>query len=189
MKKVFIDCGYHLGEGLQEFITNLGINESWKIYVFEANPACEIFNKIPNNLNITAYNKAVWIHNDGVIFNQENNTASKSPTAGSTSNIDGWGSCVADLQSVHTYDKQVKVESVDFAKWIMQFKDCDVYCKMDIEGAEFPVLKQMIEQQTLSVIKELWVEWHDMDLPNEDETSRELLISKIEKYCKLNSWK
>lgn len=118
MKKIFIDCGYHLGEGLNEFISILNITKDWEIHVFEANPACDILNKIPNNFNINVITKAVWIHNDGVIFNQENNTATNSPTQGSTSHLDGWGSCISELQSTHTYDNQLKVESIDFATWI-----------------------------------------------------------------------
>lgn len=60
---------------------------------------------------------------------------------------------------------------------------------MDIEGAEFPVLKRMIELESISLIKELWVEWHDIDLPNESEITRNILIDKISKVCKVNSWK
>ena len=45
-KNIFIDCGFHLGEGLTEFISMLNIDSNWEIHCFEANPACEIHNKI-----------------------------------------------------------------------------------------------------------------------------------------------
>ena len=73
MNKIFIDFGFHLGEGLSEFTNLLNIDENWKVYIFEPNPACDIFNKITPNLNISVYDKAAWVHSDGVIFNQENN--------------------------------------------------------------------------------------------------------------------
>ena len=190
MKKVFIDCGFHLGEGLKEFTDILNIDHTWEVYAFEANPACDIFNKIPNlSCNITAFNKAVWIHDDGVTFNQENNNASNSPTFKSTSPLDGWGSYVSDLQSSHTYDNQIYIESIDFPTWIKLFDGDEIYCKMDIEGAEFPILRKMIDSGSISLIKELWVEWHDVDLPNEDITTRNNLINEISKFCKINSWK
>jgi hypothetical protein len=190
MKNVFLDCGYHLGEGLNEFTSMLSIDSSWDIHVFEANTACDIFNKISNYpYKITAHNNAVWIHDNGVLFNQENNKASNSPTIGSTSYIDGWGSCVSELQSSHTFENQIMVSSVDFSQWIKQFKDCKIYCKMDIEGAEFPVLRKMIDDGTIELIDTLWVEWHDVDLPNESEHSRNTLISSISSFTNLNNWK
>ena len=190
MKKVFIDCGYHLGEGLNEFTSLLSIDNSWDIYAFEANTACDIFNKISNYpYKITAYNSAVWIHNDGVLFNQENNKKSNSPTVGSTSHVDGWGSCVSDLQSSHTFENQIMISSIDFSQWIKRFTNCEIYCKMDIEGAEFPVLRKMVNDDTIKLIHTLWVEWHDVDLSNESNTSRNELIKNISSFTNLNNWK
>jgi FkbM family methyltransferase len=189
-KKIFIDCGYHLGEGLNEFTSLLSINDSWEVYAFEANTACDIFNKIINHpYKVTAYNSAVWTHNNGVLFNQENNKKNNSPLIGSTSYIDGWGSCVSELQSSHTFETQITVPSIDFSQWIKQFKNHEVYCKMDIEGAEFPVLRKMINDDTIKLVNTLWVEWHDIDLPNESESSRNELIKNISCFTKLNSWK
>jgi FkbM family methyltransferase len=189
-KKIFLDCGFHLGEGLIEFSNILQFDKNWEIYTFEANPACDIFNKIPQlECEIKAFNKAVWIHDNGVLFNQENNNSSNSPTTNSTSYLDGWGSCVSDIQSSHTYDSQIYIESIDFPTWIKQFKGNEIYCKMDIEGAEFPILRKMIEVGSISLIKEIWVEWHDVDLPNEDITTRNNLVEEISKFCKINNWK
>jgi FkbM family methyltransferase len=71
--KVMFDCGTHLGEGLTYFAGVLKIDETWKIYAFEANPktyehlmkmASE--SEIPNpyiwlqNPNLKLLNVAVW---------------------------------------------------------------------------------------------------------------------------------
>jgi uncharacterized protein with HEPN domain len=71
--KVMFDCGTHLGEGLTYFAGVLKIDETWKIYAFEANPktyenlmkmARE--SEIPNpyiwlqNPNLKLLNVAVW---------------------------------------------------------------------------------------------------------------------------------
>lgn len=189
MNKIFIDCGFHLGEGLSEFTNLLNIDENWKVYIFEPNPACDISNKITSSLNIIAYDKAVWVHSNGVVFNQENNTISNSPKINSTSILDGWGSCVNELSSSHTASNQVFVETLDISNWITQFSGSEIYCKMDIEGAEFKILRKMIEDGTISMFTELWVEWHENDLPDENIDTRDKLISEITKYCKLNNWK
>ena len=36
--KIFIDSGTHFGEGLKAHVSLLNIDETWKIYCFEANP-------------------------------------------------------------------------------------------------------------------------------------------------------
>lgn len=187
MKKVFLDCGFHLGEGLAEFTNILGIDSSWEVHSFEPNPACNLERSF--SFKLILHQAAVWIHNNGVLFNQEHNNASNSPKKGSTSHLDGWGSCVSDINSSHTYASQIHVPTVDFADWILQFKGCEVYCKMDIEGAEFAVLRRMLELGSISIIKEIWVEWHDVDLVNENEYTRNELSSTIANFCKINYWK
>jgi len=41
-----------------------------------------------------------------------------------------------------------------------------IICKMDIEGAEYPILEKMIEKNNLNYIKILYVEWHNRMLVN-----------------------
>lgn len=41
-KNIFIDCGFHCGEGLTEFAAKLGIDNTWDVYAFEANPHINI---------------------------------------------------------------------------------------------------------------------------------------------------
>lgn len=191
MTRIFIDCGYHLGEGMSEFITKLGIDSTWQIYAFEANPACDIDTVSKRHLvPITVYNKAVWIHNEGVLFNQEHNEASNSPKAGSTSELDGWGSCIADLGSTHTFKTQIKIPSLHFSTWLKTLpEDSEIYCKFDIEGAEYEVLRDMLYQGVVSKLKTLWIEWHYVDLKNEDEVSTNLLIKELSQFTEVHSWK
>jgi hypothetical protein len=61
----------------------------------------------------------------------------------------------------------VEVETVDFSTFLKQFRGMQVYVKMDIEGAEFRVLRKCIEDGTCDIIKTLWVEWHTVDLIDE----------------------
>ena len=185
-KKIFIDGGYHLGEGLNEFKTILNINQDWVIHAFEPNIHC---NTVTTDKNVILHQKAIWVDDCELTFNCENNEISNSPKNNSVSDLDGWGSCLNVIGSSHTFNKQITVNAIDFSEFLKQFKGMDVYCKLDIEGAEFEVLRKLIKNGTISIIKELWVEWHDVDLDNENESTRNILISEISKITKINNWK
>jgi FkbM family methyltransferase len=190
MKKIFLDCGYHLGEGLNEFANMLGINDEWEVYAFEPNPHCDIKNKVSQHpFKVKAFDKAVWIENGIITFNCENQNATNSPKINSTSVLDGWGSVINDVGSSHTYETQTQVGCFDFSELVKSLEGNEIYCKMDIEGAEFKTLRKMLKDNTISLIKEIWVEWHDVDLQNESPESQNSLSKEISKFTKINKWK
>jgi FkbM family methyltransferase len=189
MKKVFIDCGYHLGEGLKEFTSTLKIDSEWDVYAFEANPYCNIETKISQHpFKVNAYNKAVWISNSKAMFNCQNQQSTNSPTEGSTHELDGWGSCLTSINSRHEYETQEEIETIDFSEFLSRFKGCEVYVKMDIEGAEFEILRKCISDDTYSIINSLWVEWHDVDLEFESNETIADIIGKLN-GININNWK
>ncbi len=187
-KKLFIDGGFHLGEGLSEFKQMLNITNGWEIHAFEPNIHCND-NIIFDDINIHYHKKAIWVEDGIQLFNCENNVVSNSPKNNSVSNLDGWGSCLTTIQSKHTFDKQITVETIDLSNFIRKFSNFEIYCKLDIEGAEFEVLRKLIKDNTIKFIKEIWVEWHDVDLPNESLDTRNELINELSKYTKINNWK
>ena len=56
-----------------------------------------------------------------------------------------------------------RVECIDFSKWLEKTvkKEDYVIIKMDIEGAEFDVIEKMILDQTIKLVDELHVEFHE----------------------------
>jgi FkbM family methyltransferase len=187
MNKIFIDCGYHLGEGLNAFTGLLGIDNTWDVYAFEANPYCEIEKKILQHpFKVNAFNKAVWIDDGTSSFNCQNQNQANSPTANSTNILDGWGSCLVDTNANHVYEGQLEVETINFSEFLKQFIDCEVYVKMDIEGAEFEVLRKCISDGTHTIINNLWVEWHDVNIPSESSKT----VNEICKHLNnVKNWK
>ncbi len=137
MKKVFLDCGTHLCEGLKDFIGKKIVTEDFEIHTFEANPACNIIERIKQiPYNVTPHQKAVWIEDGTVFFNQENHRKSRSgsPHDGQ-SDVDGWGSSIDNIGFIHPgYETKVEVESISLSNFLQQYNDDDyIVCKMDIE--------------------------------------------------------
>ena len=65
-KKVFIDCGTNLAQGLIKISKEHNIDSDWIVYSFEANP--EVYKLMNHSLfpNVTFINKAVWISNEKI---------------------------------------------------------------------------------------------------------------------------
>lgn len=174
-RNVFIDCGFHYGEGLMQFTSILGIDSTWDVYVFEANPQINIIDHISNfPYKINAFNQAVWVENKEITFNIQHSA--------------GQGSCLMCLSSTHFYDEQATITAIDFSEFISSFNDCNIYCKMDIEGAEFVVLDKLIRDNTIFKINTIWVEWHDVDLAQITQQKKEALKAEILKQTTLYDW-
>lgn len=195
MKNIFLDCGTHLCEGLIQFYNNGIINNSFEIHTFEANPSCNIKERISQiPLDIKYYEVAVWTEDGEVEFSQENHSKSQSssPTDG-YSDVDGWGSSVSSLNSTWKNkfrEENIKVKSINFSNFLNQFsKEDNIICKMDIEGSEFPVLRKMLKDNTIDRINTLYIEWHDHLLPDENIDSKNELLSELTKRnIKVINW-
>jgi FkbM family methyltransferase len=196
MKNIFLDCGTHHCEGLTDFYKKGIIDNTFEIHTFEANPACNVEERVKlikeeNQLNITTYNKAVWVEDGVIYFNQENHTKSKSgsPTD-NTSNIDGWGSSIDGIGYEHNgYETKVKVPSINFSKFVSELPDANIICKMDIEGAEFAVLRHMIQEGTITRIKEIYIEFHEVRMKNESVITKKGIINTLVSFgLKVHLW-
>jgi len=198
---IFLDCGSHLGEGLLEFHNKFKFDENWMVYSFEPNPNCKdylenkLFTYTPrpiyidykemkNNFyeiykknnelefEIKFIYKAVWINNDELEFQID---------ASDNDDI-GEGSQLYDIgYRKENYSKPIIVECLDFSEFVNKLPNVDIYCKMDIEGAEFNVLEKMIKDNTITKIKELYCEFHGM-VGVEKFKEKDKLIDKI-KTC------
>lgn len=201
MKKFFFDCGFHHGEGLQHFIDMLGIDSSWGIHAFEPNPEChanrrfgELISKkkLESRPDVQVFPHAVWIQDGETHFSQENHyeSGSGSPADGK-SILDGWGSQVTNLHGEFPgLQKPITVMCLDFS-YLVKMARCaqqEIYCKMDIEGAEFPVLRKMIADDTVKYIKTMWVEFHERFIPGEDAGTKRDLLKELRKHTEVIEW-
>ena len=165
MKKILLDLGTHFGQGLNQFINILKIDESWDIYSFEANPVTfKMFNGADvykNSIfNIQFLNQAVSTKNGKTIINVET-----PPNEGET----GMGSSIIPLSDWNPWNDSLRqnfkskyeIDSINFSEFTRSLGEAEIYCKMDIEGAEFDVLEKMINDNSINFIKEIWIEFHD----------------------------
>jgi FkbM family methyltransferase len=199
-KNVFLDCGGHYGEGLMEFVEKFKMDSNWIIESFEPNPACDYNNRVSkkvksHKLNITVHKKAVWIYDGVIAFSQENiqRSNSKSPNDG-TSTIDGWGSVITELNSTHLNycEPPILVDCVDFNSILKKYdkNTHNVIVKLDIEGAEYTLLRHLISNKTASNISQLYVEWHHVDLETENIETTQGLVKHLQGLgIKVYNWK
>jgi len=195
-KNVYLDCGGHHGEGLREFIGKYKMDENWIIETFEPNPECNLKNRISDiSLNIIVHDSAVWVYDGYIEFSQENHekSNSKSPTDGKSS-IDGWGSVITELNSTHLKyaEEPINVPCIDFNGILNKYpkNDYNVIVKMDIEGAEYSVLRHILMGESFKNINEMYVEWHFVDFDYENQQTTNGIINQLKhNNIKVYNWK
>jgi len=144
---VFVDGGAHLGETVLSFEkSKLASKHAWSIVSFEPNP--ELAPQIPKRPNLVVRQEAIWTKDEDLVFR-----FSEHETLG--------GSVVDSVVQLPEM-KSVTVHAIDFGQWLKRSyrKEDVVYLKLDIEGAEYPVLEQMLRDGTMSLVDRLYIEFH-----------------------------
>ena len=197
MRKIFLDCGTHYGEGLEQISNIHNMDESWEIYTWEANPHSHRIFKSKHNLdlNITSYLSAVNTFDGTIPLNIET-----LPNTDYRTSITGEATTIMDLNLIHkinsygnTFSSNMNVSCIDFSKWI--FNNCSledlVIIKFDIEGSEYDILEKMIEDDTIKLVNEMYIEWHpNIFVDSITYIDKQNNIEKIlkEHTIKLNQW-
>lgn len=164
---IYIDCGFFEGRALEVYRDKDLIDETWRIYAFEPNPDIDI--KITSkkiDLPIISSNKAIWTKNGKTVFNigGRRDSASIQGTSG------------------HDNPREVMVECLDFSKFVSELPDEPIICNMDIEGAEFAVLRKMIKDGSIDKIDILDIEFHHRLMLSEEKTDVQELIEELRKH-------
>ncbi len=146
---VILDCGANIGLSCLYFKS---LFPSSTIKAFEADP--EISNILEKNLNnnhvddIEVINKAVWINNDGIEFNSDG----------------------ADGGSINGSGSKIKIESMRLKQYLNKLNHVSLL-KIDIEGAEYEVLKDCSSE--LFRVKNIFIEYHSWN--NSEQRLSEIL--------------
>lgn len=147
---VIIDCGANMGTSVLYF---KWLFPQAKLFAFEPDKA--IFDVLNQNItnnhlkDVTLFNKAVWI-NDQDMFFDRNNAQS--------------GKLIIDASAI-------KVECVRLNDFMQNFNHID-FLKLDIEGAELPVLRDITNE--LKKVNHLFIEYHSAE--NQAQALSHLLL-------------
>ena len=167
MRKVFIDCGGHRGQSIGWAKAYTDCNE---FHSFE--PNSELWRNFDTNL----HKEAVWIYDGEVDFFVAEKVGGSTIVQGKkTANVD--------------YDHPVRVPCIDLGKWIKNTfnKEDYIILKLNIEGAEYEVLRSMVNDGSIEYIDKLYAELHYKKLANfvgdEDD-----IVALVEPYVKIRNW-
>jgi FkbM family methyltransferase len=195
MANVFLDLGTHFGQGLDHFIGTFGINDTWTVHTFEANPITHKIYKEHHHSKhpfVISHNEAI-LDRDGVIDINIETPPNEGHTGQGSSVIgmDKWNPWGGTLRE--NFQFKVEVPCVDLSKFIIDnfSKEDRIIIKMDIEGAEFDTLSKIVESGVVEYIDELYVEWHDHYFTNKEEMleKKKILVDNMSKYnIKLVDW-
>lgn len=152
---IYLDLGFYAGKALEKY-QQLGlVDKNTTIYAFEASPELVV----PDFVRP----EAVWVDDKGVTFQigGRNDASSIKGTSG------------------HGEPRLVEVPSIDFSKFVADLPDEYIICNMDVEGAEFPILRKMLKEGTIAKIDLLDIEFHHRLMLNETADSAQKLINEI----------
>ena len=205
--KLFIDCGTNLGQGLKHFNNkfNLFNNPEFDIYTFEPNPYIQLDSMFNNIKNLIKINKAVWIDEEPIKFICKGKKDFELRKKYNEERFQGGGSqieCTKKQYDIpeHVEVDYINVEAINFSNFLKNNsnKYSEIIVKMDIEGAEFQIIDHLIENDTLKLIAELFIETHGrFNFPENEWNNKkkdiEIIENKLLEKCrkhisKVHSW-
>lgn len=155
--RIFLDCGQFDGVAIRQYC----VDDSWKIYSFEPEVQPDV--NLEDLPPYTLLEYAVWTEDGEVEFLLDPRKQA---------------SHIAGIAGTE-YEDSMLVPSMDFSRFVKELPEAEIICSMDIEGAEFPVLRKMIADGTASRIKVLDIEFHHRMMNDEDDNSARKLIQEL----------
>jgi FkbM family methyltransferase len=183
VRKILIDCGANVGGSLRKFMDDYPDSE---LFAFE--PNSELISTIANVVAsgsrpqaATIANQAVWIRDGTVdlfLGHHESSTLLEGKTVPRRYN-----------QQID-YTAPRVVPCIDFSAWIRRTfsEDDEIIVKMNIEGAEYPVLSKMVEDETLGLVSALFVEWHYDRFGHMTREDHLAVVEQVASYTTIEPW-
>ena len=173
---VFIDGGGNSYESNKKYAHLFSADRT---YVFEPNPRFWDSYAVYEGPALTLVRAAIWtLACNRLLY------LSPDPRAVASSLLQE-KMCKVDGEIKHAWrDTPVLVPCVNFAKWLAEHViDTDrVILKLDIEGAEIPVLWQLIETGQIKQISELYCEFHTDTIPGQRGVEYDKLQAALRAY-------
>lgn len=174
--KIFIDCGANDGCSVRKFMDQ---RSGYEIYSFEPNPAlAHHFAGLPTSL----IPKAVWTEDTSMEMFFD-------PIDADGSTLIEEKETVFELKGANTLCPKAEVQCIDLGRWIRETFEPDQYIvlKLDVEGAEYQILRKMLTDGTFTYLNELLIEfhWDKMGLPESEHIA---LVERIREFLEPVYW-
>lgn len=178
MKKYFLDVGFNSGQSLYTFMNKIPDWREYIIHAFEPDERnFKHFNNFIHEENIIFHKSVVWTYDGTIKFypsfeNSVGSTVIKEKTTGGISK-----------------NNYLELQCLNLSKFIFEnfSKEDYVILKMDIEGGEYKILRDLIETSAIFYLKELFVEFHkDKVIKSLNDLEHENLISDLKNLGFLN---
>ena len=188
MKRSFLfDLGFHHGEGLDHLSRIYGVDESWTVFCFEPNSACRASLLTAGYLRQPRFAPmpfAVYVKAGPMLFQRE--------AERNGGREDGQGSHLAEIEfalDCHGAGQE-EVWAVDFPAFLRAMipaepDACFIVVKMDIEGAEYAILRAMLADGSIECVDVLHVEFHQRLMASETDETTERLREALRAAVKL----
>ncbi|WP_299753608.1 FkbM family methyltransferase [Devosia sp.] len=169
--KIFIDCGFNQCKVMELFA---GALPDFTFYGFEAN---SIFK--PQADNVKRRHKNVRDMHFAAVSTQDGETSFFLAGAETGPHIQEGSTMVMNKDAHQTdFTKPTIVPTIDFSKWLKNLAGSlpagqtpFVAIKMDIEGAEYDVLEDMVARGTIGEIDYLMIEFHSYSFKGDEKTA------------------
>jgi len=164
---VFVDGGGNDCAGVRRYLSKFPVFQ--KVYVFEPNP---FFHKSYDDSDFILVKKAIWTSNCTLPFH-----VSKDERQVASSLLEDKMCKVNSEIKPYFYDSPIYVDCVDFSEWLRDNINPhhNLTLKLDIEGAEYDVLWKLIQDGTINLVKQLFVEFHQDTVVSKRETHPKLI--------------
>ncbi|WP_411574217.1 FkbM family methyltransferase [Streptomyces fradiae] len=183
MRKIFVDCGANLGTVLRGFMRELPDHD---FYAFE--PNASLLPSIHANVDQARHaglaevsSSAVWTADGTVdLFLGHHESSTVMP-----------GKQVPPVYDQQIdYSMPIPVPAVDFSAWLRRtVTPADhVVVKMDIEGAEYPVLAKLLAEGTVDLISVLYIEWHHDRFPAMNPAEHDRIVAAVSARVDVRHW-
>ena len=161
---VAIDCGANVGD-----ITAILARKGARVYAFEPNPHAfaRLAVRFARAANVECIPRGVATRpgTQRLFFHKQ---ANEDPVFWST------GSSFLEFKSNVDASTFVEVETIDLAEFVLSLDRPVDVMKMDIEGAECPIIEHLIDTGAIRRIRQLFVETHEHRIPELAEETQAL---------------
>ncbi|KAJ3342138.1 hypothetical protein HDU93_003354 [Gonapodya sp. JEL0774] len=156
-RKFWFDLGMNVGDTMYGFVKGHPDAAEFVKIGFECNPALrERLLDAAQKLDFTYFDACVSDNFTPQTFYVDD------PNHGSKEGLPSWGSSVVDWGGLGANRTKVEVAMIDFSSFIREYVHPDDYVivKMDVEGAEYPVLRKMFLDGTFCLLDSMALEDH-----------------------------